>query len=217
MNILHVNAWDIHGGAARAAYRLHRALLDQGVLSEMLVQTKLSDDHTVTGPGTKISKGLAMIRPDLEPLLLLGYRHRKRAIFSPAILPFSGTLNRINRSKADLVHLHWIAGGMLRIEDLARINKPVVWSLHDDWAYTGGCHIKWACTNYYNKCGYCPLLGSSRYNDLSKLGWHRKKNTYGRIEHITINGLSSWIAKCADKSSLLKEKRIITIPNLMVS
>mgnify|MGYP001058905654 CR=1 FL=1 len=39
MKILIVNTFDIEGGAARAAYRLHRPLLDAGVDSQMLVQS----------------------------------------------------------------------------------------------------------------------------------------------------------------------------------
>ena len=47
MKILIVNASDIQGGAARAAYRLHRSLLDANVNSQMLVINKSSDDYTV--------------------------------------------------------------------------------------------------------------------------------------------------------------------------
>ncbi|WP_024334600.1 hypothetical protein [Desulfotignum balticum] len=54
MKILIVNTSDIQGGAARAAYRLHRALLNEGINSHMLVQSKVSDDYTVTGPFGKI-------------------------------------------------------------------------------------------------------------------------------------------------------------------
>jgi hypothetical protein len=29
---------------------------------------------------------------------------------------------------------------MIRIEDIEKIKLPIVWSLHDMWAFTGGCH-----------------------------------------------------------------------------
>jgi hypothetical protein len=63
MKILIVNTSDITGGAARAAYRLHRALIEAEVDSQMLVQDKKSDDYTVIGPETKVQKAIAKLRP----------------------------------------------------------------------------------------------------------------------------------------------------------
>ena len=58
MKILIVNTSDIRGGAARAAYRLHKSLLAQNIDSQMLVQSKSSDDFTVLAPTSKIAKGI---------------------------------------------------------------------------------------------------------------------------------------------------------------
>ena len=58
MKILIVNTSDIEGGAARAAYRLHKALRSQGVDSQMLVQNKSSDDYTVIVETDKVKKTL---------------------------------------------------------------------------------------------------------------------------------------------------------------
>jgi hypothetical protein len=46
-------------------------------------------------------------------------------------LPLGGIVNAIEAIDPDVVHLHWICGGMIRIEDLGRIKKPIIWSLHD--------------------------------------------------------------------------------------
>ena len=56
MKILIVNTFDIDGGAARAAYRLHQSLLGQGIDSQMLVQYKSSDDDTVITEKSKIDR-----------------------------------------------------------------------------------------------------------------------------------------------------------------
>ena len=213
MKILIVNTSDINGGAARATYRLHKSLLNSGVDSQMLVQDKHSDDYTVIGPGTKIKKAIAKIRPTLDQLPVTRYKKRTKIIFSPAWLPFSGIVNRINEINPDIVHLHWIAGGMLRIEDLTKIKKPIVWSLHDNWAFTGGCHIKLDCDKYKNKCGKCPILKSAQENDLSRSIWTRKKKVFDKLDNLTIVGLSKWIANCTKESSLLKNKKIINLPN----
>ena len=62
MKIIHLNTFDIQGGAARAVYRLHKGLLSFGIDSKMLVQTKDSDDITVIGPQNFFSKGFSRIR-----------------------------------------------------------------------------------------------------------------------------------------------------------
>jgi glycosyltransferase involved in cell wall biosynthesis len=215
LNVLHINTSDINGGAARAAYRLHRALLDQDVESRMLVQDKSSDDWTVTGPPSKIGKGVARIRPTAGQLPVKIYPHAKQTLFSPCWLPFSKVIRTIKRIDPDIVHLHWIAGGFLRIEDLARIQKPIIWSLHDMWAFTGGCHYDEGCGRYTARCGACPVLGSSSERDLSRWIFRRKQKTFAGISNLTINGLSRWLADCAVKSSLFRNHTMVNLPNLI--
>ena len=70
MRVLHVNTYDSQGGAARAAYRLHRALLNENIDSKMLVQKKASDDHTVIAPTSKFEKRINLLRPTLDNLPL---------------------------------------------------------------------------------------------------------------------------------------------------
>ena len=129
MKILIVNTSDSGDGAARAAYRLHRSLLSQGIDSQMLVQYKSSDDFTVIGPETKVQKGIAKLRPTLDSLPILLYKNRTKTLFSASWLPFSGIVKKINEINPDIVHFHWICGGMMRIEEIAEIKAPIVWSL----------------------------------------------------------------------------------------
>jgi len=139
MKILIVNTSDIQGGAARAAYRIHKGLqVVGGVDSKMLVQAKLSDDRTVIAPDTKVKKGLALLRPTLDSAFINLFSGGSKTIFSPAWLPFSGILSQINSISPDIVHLHWICGAILRIEELKQINKPIIWTLHDMWAFPAG-------------------------------------------------------------------------------
>ncbi len=213
MKVLIINTNDIDGGAARAAYRLHRALLNRGIHSQMLVQNKSSDDYTVIGPTTKVQKAIGKLRPILDSLPVRWYKNRTKTLFSPAWLPFSNVVNKINEIKPDIVHLHWICGGMMRVEDICKIKVPIVWSLHDNWAFTGGCHIKWDCEKYKENCGACPRLGSDKQNDLSRKTWNRKQKVFSKLPNITIVGLSKWLAECAKESSLLGDKKIVNLPN----
>ena len=65
MKVLMLNSSDTSGGAARAAFRLHRGLREIGIESGMLVQSKKSDDPSVIGPSSEMAKMLAMLRPHL--------------------------------------------------------------------------------------------------------------------------------------------------------
>lgn len=214
MKILLVNISDTQGGAARAVYRLHRALLTQNINSKMLVQSKSSDDFTVEIISkTKIQKGLNRLRLIIDSFLVRKYKNRTKTLFSPSWFGFSNIVDKINEINPDIVHLHWICEGMIRIENLAKIKAPIVWSLHDNWAFTGGCHIKWECEKYEERCGSCPRLGSDRENDLSRWIWNRKKKVFDGLDNLTIIGLSKWMMTCSKKSSLLKDKKHINLPN----
>ncbi|PKF63060.1 glycosyl transferase family 1 [Psychromonas sp. psych-6C06] len=213
MKVLIVNTSDIQGGAARAAYRLHQSLLSENVDSQMLVQDKSSDDWTVVAKPGKINKGIAKIRPTIDGIPVLFYKNRVKTLFSPSALGFSGIVDEINNMNPDVVHLHWIAGGMIRVEDLAKIKAPIIWSLHDNWAFTGGCHIMWNCKRYKTNCGNCPILKSNKENDLSRKVWNRKKRAFSNISNMTIVGLSSWLNECSKNSSLLKDYKHINLPN----
>lgn len=213
MKILIVNTFDIHGGAARAAYRLHKALLANGADSQMLVQSKSSDDYTVLAEVGKFKRKLDKIRPMLDSLPVRFYKSKTKTPFSHAGLPFSGIVEKINKINPDIVHLHWVCGGMMSVGDISRIKAPIVWSLHDNWAFTGGCHIMWECEKYKNSCGACPRLGSDKENDLSRKVFYRKQKIFSQKQDMTIVGLSKWLTECSQNSTLLKSKRHIHLPN----
>jgi len=212
MKILQVNTSNISGGAARAAYRIHKGLQGIGMDSKMLVQAKLSDDKTVIGPDSKIKKGFALFRPIFDSVINTIFAGGSKTIFSPAWMPFSNIPSQIKSIAPDIVHLHWICGGMLRIEDLKRINKPIVWTLHDMWAFTGGCHYSGGCDRFQQDCGNCPQLNRSSKNDFSRSIFRRKKESWNGL-NITIVTPSKWLAECAKKSSLFKDRRIEVIHN----
>lgn len=211
MKILLLNTSDISGGAARAAYRLHRGLQTIGVDSQMLVQNKTSDDLTVISPQTKLEKGWAKIRPTLDAIPLQLYQKRDRPPYSVQWLP-ERIAAKIAEIDPDIIHLHWICGGYLNIETIAKFNKPIVWTLHDMWPFTGGCHYSGECDHYIQSCGACPQLHSHRNWDLSRWVWQRKAKAWKDL-NLTIVTPSRWLAKCAKVSSLFQGLRIEVIPN----
>jgi glycosyltransferase involved in cell wall biosynthesis len=212
MRVLHITASD-SSGAGRAAYRLHKALVQEGIDSYMLVQKKFLSDNRVLSFNSYKDKCLNFIRPVIDQLPARMY-NKKNILFSPAWIGNKHVFEVVKKLSPDIVHLHWINGGMIKIEDLKKFSMPLVWSLHDDWAYTGGCHIKWDCEKYKSKCESCFVLNSSK-KDLSTWIFNRKKRVYKDINNIVINGISSWINKCAKESFLLKDKRHVNIFNLI--
>ncbi len=213
MKILIVNTSDTQGGAARAAYRLHQSLRDAKIDSEMLVQSKISNDSTVLGSKSGIYKLIVKIRLILDGFPVRFYKHKTKTLFSPLWLPFSNVVDNINRINPDIVHLHWIGFGMIRIEDLVHIKAPIVWTMHDNWVFTGGCHIKWECERYKEQCGFCPRLGSNIENDLSRKVFKRKQKTFLQVQNMTIVALTRWLKDCTKESTLLKDKDVVNLPN----
>ena len=211
MRPLLFSTYDRIGGAARAAYRLHRGLREIGLDSHLLVQRKITDDPTVHGPDGRLAKLAALARPSVDSLPLLRYPGRSDGLFSPAVLP-DGLARRVASMGGDLVHLHWVAGGFLRPESLAKLRLPIVWTLHDSWAFTGGCHVPGECVRYRDACGACPALGSRRARDLSSSLLERKRTAWARAS-ITLVTPSRWLADAARSSSAFRGARVEVIPN----
>ena len=210
--ILHVNTSDQHGGAARAAYRLHLGLQKTGLCSTMFVQEKLGEDQTVYGAETKVGKLLVKFWPYIDWFPAKFYRNANVLNFTPAIVP-GNAIKKIKRIGADVIHLHWIANGFIRIESLGSLRgRPIVWTLHDSWAFTGGCHVPYECTRYIESCGKCPVLGSGTNYDISRWVWRRKAKVLKEL-NITIVTPSRWMGECARRSSLFKGMRVEVIPN----
>lgn len=201
------------GGASGAAYRLHQGLQQLDCPSQMLVQTKFSDDSRVITSDKSYDKFIAklQINERIDNLLLRGYSRRSNTIFSPQWFPDTvGT--KIQELDTDIINLHWICRGFLRIETLARLSCPLVWTFHDMWAFTGGCHYSGECDRYRESCGACPQLGSDCENDLSRWIWRRKAKAWKNL-NLTIVAPSQWMANCARSSALFQNRRVEVIPN----
>lgn len=211
MRPLLISTFDTYGGAARAAYRLHHGLIISGYDSRMLVQEKCTDDWTVTGPGTKLAHLKGKIRANGDALPLVAYRNRQEGFFSNSFLP-DNIQNNVKILNPDILHLHWVSYGFLKIETLSRINIPIIWTLHDMWPFSGGCHYSGGCHRYENKCGRCPQLSSEVERDLSRWNYARKDKNWKSIP-FTIVSPSNWLAECAGRSSLFNGLPIKVIPN----
>lgn len=212
MKISILGTFDNGGGAARSAYRLHCGLLKLGVKSIFFTQNKRTEDSSVEWRSSSLHKLINLFRSRIDSLPLTFYRKRNRnSLFSVAFLFVSNWVKK-NIFTADLLHLHWVQAGFISIESLRNVKAPVVWTMHDSWLFTGGCHLPEGCLKYLGKCGSCPQLQSSMNFDLSWMTLERKKYFWSNL-NLTLVAPSNWLASCARQSSLFKNHRVEVIPN----
>jgi glycosyltransferase involved in cell wall biosynthesis len=176
----------------------------------MLVQDKSSEDKTVTAPTTRIKESIAKIRLSFDVLPLNFYPQRGNITFSLQWLP-DRIVPKITQLAPDVINLHWLGEAFVQAETIAKFDKPLVWTLHDMWAFTGGCHYNQECDHYTISCGSCPQLHSNKNWDLSRWVWQRKTKAWKGL-NLTIVTPSSWLAECAMSSSLFKDMRVEVIP-----
>jgi len=204
-----INYSDINGGAARAAYRIHQALLQDGVDSSMFVNQSSAGDWTVQGPIGKYEKAVKKLTPSVGGLARHLLKTSNPIIHSPALFP-SNWPQRLNRLDADVVHLHWVNSEMLSISGIGSIQKPIVWTLHDMWAFCGAEHYT---EEFRWKEGYLkhnrPFYESGF--DLNRWTWQRKRRHWRHPMHIVTP--SRWLAECVRQSALMHDWPVTVVPN----
>jgi glycosyltransferase involved in cell wall biosynthesis len=214
MKIVHLNNFDIVGGAARACYSIHNSLLKNNTQSQLIVQNKLSQEPTVYSiVNNPIEKGSRFIRKVMDYSATKILCNAEYGRFSFPIFSTSIYNNQIIRN-SDIINLHWINEGFISLgalEKLGELKIPIVWTLHDMWAFTGGCHYTNDCKSYIYGCSNCPALKIKGDGDLSSFISKRKKKVFDII-NLSIVTSSNWLGEEAKKSSLLKDKKVYVAP-----
>lgn len=139
-----------------------------------------------------------------------GFRAQELFSSPESVVDFAQIKETLQAS--DVVHLHWVVG----MFDYAQAgqylgDKPVVWTLADMNAFTGGCHYSEGCEGYKQECRNCPLLGGN--SDLAHRNWKRKKAAYSQLKNLHIVCPSKWMAQRVKASSLLGDRPVHYIPN----
>lgn len=207
IKILHVNFSDSEGGAARAAHRVHQALLSEVVESRMIVNSLKLGDWTVSGPKSRWEIITNLARKKIARALRTFLKSANPILHSPSWLNSSWP-EIINSSDADIVHLHWVQGEMLSIADIRKIRKPLVWTVHDMWLFCGAEHYT---HDFRWKEGYLKTNRPDHESgfDLNRWTWRRKKRLWK--EPIQIVCPSVWLSTLASESALAGDWPIETI------
>ena len=207
--ILHFSTSDLHGGAAKAAYRQHNAIRDAGHKSTMIVLDKLSNDPDVIA----VNKQNNIIQyRKIIARLQLNHSWRNTVDFNPDVPPayrLNSLLDSI-KDPVDIICIHWITRLLSTkyISELAkRFKCPIIWMLTDQEPYTGGCHYSYDCKGYTVQCGQCPQLKSNKANDRSHKVWQNKSQHLGSLP-ITFVSSCSWTSERFRESSIFGKHRL---------
>ena len=214
MKVLHISYGDLFGGANKAAFNIHKSLLSLGVDSEMLVMFKSSDDETVIGINHKypLIYYKTKFKQQIEKIILTLQKSDNQTLHSLNLFS-SGVHKLINNMNVDLVNLHWVNFEMLSISEIAKIKKPIVWTLADMWPYCGSEHYDEVDAQSRYIDGYLKNNRPPNHRgiDLDAFSWKRKKK-YWETKNINLIATCQWNATCAQNSALFKKSRIDIVP-----
>lgn len=214
MKIAVLSSFVVEGGAPIAAYRLHKGLRESGQDSHFIVKVKSVADpyiHPVVVPNLKRrleEKAFFLLEKQVNRLM----RTKLSNTYFSAPYPTLDLTGAELLKSADIINLHWISK-FLSVESVAGIlnmGKPVVWTLHDQNPFTGGCHYSAGCEKFLENCRDCPQLK----NDDFQLPFRvLKKKIQLWKQNLTIVAPSRWLAGSARKSRVFRDFRIDVIPN----
>jgi glycosyltransferase involved in cell wall biosynthesis len=100
--------------------------------------------------------------------------------------------------EADIIHIHWLSQGFIKLNSLSKIKKPIIWTMRDEWPYTGGSHYKFDFKKYEK--GF-----------ISNIVQNYKKKIYKT--NFQFIAVSNWLKTRAINSSVLKGHNILKIDN----
>jgi len=215
MKVRLLSSSDGVGGAARAAFRLYKSLRKLGsdqVDVRFQVLRKITSDCSVLAPISKLAKGWPYVRNALGGSLQSLQKTANASLHSSSWLP--GTLaDKLNSCSDQLLHMHWIQEEMLSIEAIGRLRKPLIWTLHDCWAFSGSEHYPNGLDDFRYVEGYFAKNRPAwnRGIDLDRWCWQRKRRHWLNPIHLICP--SNWLASCVSQSALMAAWPISVIPN----
>ncbi|HAP22266.1 MAG TPA: hypothetical protein DCR27_13445 [Lachnospiraceae bacterium] len=211
MNVVHIST-SISPSSANT--QLQRALQRKGIHSLILTLKCSTAETNVQEVKRKLPhKVKALLFNRWFRMALRRYKTADRMPFSASRTGIN--LSRLNTIKnADIIHLHWICDFLSpkMIRNLLSTGKPVVWTCHDSWPFTGGCHVRYGCSRYRQGCGECPLLHSTTAKDIT-YRILKTKEKYLSGQKISFIAPSNWMKVHIEKSRVFGPCLCKVIPN----
>jgi len=229
LKILIVNTYD-RGGAANSCKRLHLALLNQEVDSNVLHKFKQNNwpNSSIFFQPSSNPSTFQKIKAKIERILieLKIYTHTpQKDVFLQflkarpkglELFSFPNSNSDIAESpvykEADVINLHWVANFLDHQSFFKKNTKPVVWTLHDMNPFSGGDHY---IEEYLgiDESGF-PIRRKWSKEELRvvKENITIKKQVMSTVDNLTIVAPSEWLAQEARKSEVFKGKSVLCIP-----
>ena len=201
IKVLHIVGGSLSNGAAKGANILHQALSKLNIDSQLLNDTPSKIDNTYKNiifiNNTFFKRLVNNIFIKLEKILKSIYLHSPRETFTLGFFGFDITKLKEYKN-ADIIHIHWLNQGFISLKSLSKIDKPVVWTMRDMWAFTGGSHYTMDFQKYEKSY-------------VSKLMQAFKKRNYTKNFHFV--AISDWLKNKAKRSLILADYKVMKIDN----
>lgn len=211
MKILQINSVCGIGSTGRIATDLHAILSSQGHQSTVAFGRDAAKncDRTIR-IGSRFDNYLHVARTRLFDTHGFGSANATKAL-----------IEKIRELNPDMIHLHNLHGYYFHIgllfEYLKQAGKPVIWTLHDCWAFTGHCsHFDYiGCTRWQSECHDCPSKAEYPKSvglDRSRWNYRKKQALFTGIRNLTLVTPSQWLARMV-KASFLQKYPVTVINN----
>ena len=202
MKILHIVGGKHNSGAFMGANILHNALLELDVNSKLLndVPFKINNKNIkniVFINNNFIKRIINKLFIYFEKILKSIYLPSPRGTFTLGLFGFN-IVKLKEYKEADIIHIHWLNQGFIKLRSLSKVDKPVIWTMRDMWAFTGGSHYSMEFEKY-------------EVSYLSKIIRNYKRKIYNK--NFQFIAISEWLKNKAQKSSVLQNYKVKRIYN----
>ena len=191
------------GGAGKVAGELNRDLVERGYDSDFFYVT-VGD-----------IKSIAFKHPLLFSSGLIDFFSVRRSLSQSLFSLFrSQSLLDMAQLDAQLIHLHWTPGtvSLKDFQSFSNLQLPVIWTIHDMFPFTGGCHHAMECTAYLDQCSKCPQVRPIFRRQVRK-SLENKSKTHQATQPILIVAPSTWLGRKAQESQVFRNSSVTVIPN----
>lgn len=208
MRVTHLVGASMLSGAGKAVAAIHEGLTDAGVDSSLIQSHGAARADTSTLEMGLIGKlgryARTVADRQIGRALMAGGDGR---MVSPAVFGSPVVKHRVG---SDILHIHWINDGGFRLPFIRALPNRTVWTLHDQWALTGGCHYAFDCRRFETGCNSdCPAMGPGAM--LARSMQRAKARAVRNGVHAV--AVTSWLGRTAERSPVFAGQKVRTIPN----
>ena len=214
MKILHLSTYDSLGGAFIAASRLNDALCKNGIESIMGVLYKSLNKSNITVVEREQKGKYNYLLTMLNDKINAKTKYKQNSCFTNMTFPNHIT-QWVKKNNPDIIHIHWVSNCFLNVPafyELANLGKPLIFTCHDSWNFTGGCHIIYECVKYKTQCDNCPSVINKPFFNQIYFEWKKKYKFFQDIRPQIIVP-STLFSEVAKSSTILRGLPIENIPN----